>query len=192
MVGATAALLAATLLSIPANVLPVMTMIALWARRHQHHLQRRAGADRQRALGPRRAIFVASVVVPFLKVAVLAILLVMTHRRSAQHLKLRTRAYRIVAEIGRWSLVDVFAVTLLVSLVHMGKLAAVLPGDGALAFCAVVVLTMISAELFDPRQMWDELESSKQREPARATTSRLRCRSRVHVRIVSRRSGCCR
>jgi paraquat-inducible protein A len=79
----------------------------------------------------------------------------MTARGSAIQLQARTRLFRFVREIGRWSLVDVFAVTILVSLVHMGELASVLPGSGAVGFCAVVILTMLAAESFDPRLMWD-------------------------------------
>jgi paraquat-inducible protein A len=154
-VGTAALLSSALLLSIPANALPVMTMIRFGRAETNTIFSGVLELIRNDLWGLAALIFVASIIIPCLKIVVMAILLWMTERGSARLLKLRTRAYRVVAGIGRWSLVDVFAVTLLVSLVHMGKLAVVLPGGGALAFCAVVVLTMIAAELFDPRRMWD-------------------------------------
>jgi paraquat-inducible protein A len=70
-------------------------------------------------------------------------------------LTLRTRLFRLIALIGRWSMVDVFATMMLVTLARFGWLGRVLPGAGASAFCAVVVLTMFASESFDPRLMWD-------------------------------------
>ncbi len=154
-VGSAALLLAALFLSIPANALPVMTMVRFGRAETNTVFSGVLELIRSDLWGLAALIFVASIIIPCLKIVVMAILLAMTHARSKAHLRLRTRAYRLVASLGRWSLVDVFAVTLLVSLVHMGKLALILPGDGALAFCVVVVLTMIAAELFDPRRMWD-------------------------------------
>ena len=61
----------------------------------------------------------------------------------------------MVEFIGRWSMLDIFAVTVLVALVRMGRLASVLPGPGALAFAAVVVLTLLAAASFDARLIWD-------------------------------------
>lgn len=152
---ATALLLAALLLCVPANLLPVMdlerfgrsdarTILSGVVELTQHHLW-----------GLSLVIFVASILIPLLKIAGLGVMLWMTLRKSALHLHLRTRLYRFIQSIGRWSLVDVFAVTILVSVVHMGPLASVLPGDGAVAFCAVVILTMFATEAFDPRLMWD-------------------------------------
>jgi paraquat-inducible protein A len=80
-------------------------------------------------------------------------------RRSTAQLVARTRLYRLVEFIGRWSLLDVYAVTLLVGVVQMGRVAAIAPGPGALAFAAVVVLTMLAAASFDPRTAWDALET---------------------------------
>jgi paraquat-inducible protein A len=154
-VGSAALLLAATFLSVPANALPVMTMVRFGRVETDTIFSGVLELIRSGLGGLAALIFTASIIVPCLKILVMAILLLMTRARSARYLALRTRAYRVVAGLGRWSLVDVFAVTLLVSVVHMGKLASVLPGTGALAFCVVVVLTMLAAELFDPRRMWD-------------------------------------
>jgi len=79
-------------------------------------------------------------------------------RRSRSHTLARARLYRVVEFIGRWSLLDIYAVTMLVALVRMGTLASVLPGPGALAFAAVVVLTLLAADSFDPRAIWDPVD----------------------------------
>jgi paraquat-inducible protein A len=100
-------------------------------------------------------VFLASITVPLLKLVSLVLMLVMTAEGSATRLRDRTRLYRFVDGIGRWSMIDVFMLTVLVGLVRMGFIATVLPGLGAIAFASVVVLTMFSAASFDPRLMWD-------------------------------------
>jgi paraquat-inducible protein A len=104
-------------------------------------------------------VFTASVFVPLLKLAILLSLLVSVHRRSAWRPVDRTRLYRITEAIGRWSMVDIFVVTILVALVHLGNLATVEAQLGAVFFGAVVVLTMLAAESFDPRLIWDNCEA---------------------------------
>jgi paraquat-inducible protein A len=97
----------------------------------------------------------ASIVVPLLKLVLMILMLVKTHEGSAWRLRERTKAYRFVEIVGRWSMIDVFMLTTLVALVRMGFIATVLPGQGAICFAAVVVLTMFGANCFDPRLMWD-------------------------------------
>jgi paraquat-inducible protein A len=82
-------------------------------------------------------------------------MLLMTRRRSAWQLRGRTRWFRLVKAIGRWSMIDIFAMAVLVGVVRFGAIATVLPGLGAGAFCTVVLLTMAATEMFDPRLMWD-------------------------------------
>lgn len=150
-----ALLLAATFLSIPANVVPVMDMIQFGRPETNTIFSGVLELIHNDLWGLAAIIFVASIVIPALKIVALAILLLMTARGRADFLRGRTWTFRMVKLAGRWSLVDVFAVTILVSLVHMGVLASVLPRYGAVAFCAVVLLTMLAAETFDPRLMWD-------------------------------------
>ena len=100
-------------------------------------------------------IFVASVVIPLLKISALSYLLISVHRGSVIRPRERTRLYRITEFIGRWSMVDVFVVAILTALVHMGALVEVKPGWGATAFAGVVILTMVAARTFDPRLIWD-------------------------------------
>ena len=100
-------------------------------------------------------VFTASVFVPVLKIAILCFLLVSVHRRSRWRPAERTRLYRITEMIGRWSMVDIFVITILVALVRLGSLASIDAKPGAIFFGAVVVLTMLAAESFDPRLIWD-------------------------------------
>ena len=82
-------------------------------------------------------------------------LLVTTQRGSTRGLQNRTVIYRIVEAVGRWSMIDIFMISILVALVQLGELATIEPGIGAVSFAAVVIITMIAAMTFDPRLMWD-------------------------------------
>lgn len=104
-------------------------------------------------------IFVASICVPMIKLILLTLLLVSVQRRWRWRPVERTRFYRLVEAIGRWSMVDIFAVTIVAALVKVGALATVEIGLGALFFGAVVVLTMLAAMTFDPRLIWDAMEN---------------------------------
>lgn len=150
-----ALLIAAALLYIPANVLPVMTVISFGHGAPDTIL---SGVESLAAAGmwPLAAlVFFASITVPVLKLIGMTVLLVSTARGSRTGLRERTRLYRIVDSIGRWSMIDVFMVSILTALVRLGAIASVHPGPGAMAFGAVVILTMLGAESFDPRLMWD-------------------------------------
>jgi paraquat-inducible protein A len=103
-------------------------------------------------------VFVASVTIPLLKLISLTLLLVSVQRRSRWHPRQRTRLYRLVELVGRWSMLDIYVVTLLAALVQLGSMATVKAGPAALAFGAVVVLTMLASMQFDPRLIWDPLE----------------------------------
>jgi paraquat-inducible protein A len=86
------------------------------------------------------------------------VLLVSTHLGARSRLRQRTLLYRIVDSVGRWSMIDVFVISILTALIRMGRIASVEPGSGAVSFCAVVVLTLLAAHSFDPRLMWDAAE----------------------------------
>jgi paraquat-inducible protein A len=106
-------------------------------------------------------VFVASIAVPLLKLLVLYGLLLSVHRGSRWRPRDRTVLYRLTEWIGRWSMLDIFVVMLLVALVQIGSLATFYPGPGAAAFASVVVLTMLAAMSFDPRLIWDRMEGSE-------------------------------
>jgi paraquat-inducible protein A len=153
-----ALLLTAVVLYIPANVLPVMTVTSLG----------RAQADTimsgviylfEHGQWPLAAlIFFASVFVPLVKILALTYLAFSVGRRSSWRPVDRTRMYRLTEVVGRWSMVDIYVVTILVALVKLGNLATIEAGLGAVFFGAVVVITMIAAEGFDPRLIWDAIE----------------------------------
>jgi paraquat-inducible protein A len=103
-------------------------------------------------------VFIASVFVPLLKLLILIFLLISVQLRSAWRPRDRTRLYRITEAIGRWSMVDIYVVTILVALVRLGNLATIEARPGAVFFAGVVILTMFAAMSFDPRLMWDALE----------------------------------
>lgn len=161
-----ALLLTGAMLYAPANAYPVMTVIRLG----QGHPSTILGGVRElieyRMWPLAGLVFVASIVVPMLKLLGMGYLLVSTQRSSAANLLGRTRVFRLVDLIGRWSMIDIFMMAILVSLVRMGALASVTPGVGAVAFCAVVLLTMISALTFDPRLIWDRAAATADDPPA--------------------------
>jgi paraquat-inducible protein A len=151
----TAYLMGAGVLFVPANVLPVMTTRTLMRAHGDTILSGvvvlwRAGSWPLAVL-----VFVASVVVPGLKILALTLLVATTHRRSAWRREERTRLYRLLELVGRWSMLDVFVMALLAALVH-STVAGVEINPGAGAFAAVVVLTMLASLSFDPRLIWDE------------------------------------
>ena len=147
--------IAAMVLYIPANTYPVLTVVRLGASQPSTIL---GGVKELLELGmwPLAAlVFFASVAVPVLKLIGLIILLGSTHCGTSWALKDRTVLYRIVDAIGRWSMIDIFMESILVGVVQFGQIASVYPGPGAIAFAAVVILTMLAAHSFDPRLMWD-------------------------------------
>jgi paraquat-inducible protein A len=145
----------AALLAIPANVLPVMTIIKLGRGGPSTILGGTLELMHVGFWGLAALVFVASILVPLVKLGALSFLLVSTSRGSTFKLPMRTRLFRVVALIGRWSMLDVFATMMLVTLARFGWLGTVTPGLGASAFCGVVVLTMLASKSFDPRLMWD-------------------------------------
>jgi paraquat-inducible protein A len=100
-------------------------------------------------------VLIASVMIPLTKIIALAYLLISIQRGSIGGLHERTRLYRLIEFVGRLSMLDVFVVTFVVALVQLQPLMSVEPGAGILFFAAVVVLTMLAAETFDPRLIWD-------------------------------------
>jgi paraquat-inducible protein A len=106
-------------------------------------------------------IFTASVFVPFMKFLILIYLLLSVQFKSIRRPRDRTVLYRITEAVGRWSMVDVYVVTILVALVKLGVLADIEAGPAAIYFASVVVTTMFAAESFDPRLIWDAMEEEE-------------------------------
>ena len=153
-----ALLLAAYFMYVPANLLPVSTIIYFDDGQPDtimsSVIKLFQGGDAPIAL----VLFIASIAVPAGKMITLTWLLITVKLRSKWNPRDRTTIYRSIEFIGRWSMLDVFVISILVALVQLQAIATVYAGPGAIAFCAVVVLTMFAAESFDPRLMWDALE----------------------------------
>jgi paraquat-inducible protein A len=146
---------AAIILYVPANVYPVMTFISFGQGQPSTIL---GGVTELLDAGMwplAGVIFLASITVPMLKLIGLVFLLTSVYRRSRWRLRERTQLYRMVESIGRWSMIDIFTLAICAALVQLGALATIRPGAGAIAFAAVVVLTMFAAMAFDPRLVWD-------------------------------------
>lgn len=157
-----ALLFAAAVLYIPANLLPIMTTTSLSVAQVDTIMSGviyLGKTDWPLAV----VVFVASVMVPVLKLVVLAYLLWSVQTRSTWRPADRTRLFRIVEGIGRWSMVDIYVVAILVALVRLDALASVDAGIGAVFFGAVVVLTLFAAEAFDPRLIWDAAGEGEER-----------------------------
>ncbi|MGH7047172.1 MAG: paraquat-inducible protein A [Stellaceae bacterium] len=161
-----ALVIAAAILYIPANYYPVLTVVQLGAGQPSTILGGVEELIATREYPLAALVFFASILVPVLKLIGLSVMLVATQTGRAGWLRDRTRLYHIVRFIGRWSMIDIFMESLLGALVTFGAVITIEPGVGALAFCAVVVLTMFAAETFDPRLMWD---AAAARHPAVAT-----------------------
>ena len=152
-----ALLIAATVLYIPANLLTMMETGTLLSYRKDTILSGVVHLWHTGSWGVALVVFVASIVVPLFKLIALALLLISVQRRSTRWVEERTRLYRLVELVGRWSMLDIYVVTILAALVQIGSLATVRAGSGAIAFGAVVVLTMFAAMSFDPRLIWDPI-----------------------------------
>ena len=151
-------LLAAYILYIPANVLPIMTTTSLGSVQSNTIL---SGVNYLLVSGSwllALIIFIASVFVPVLKLIILSYLAISVQVRSSWRPRERTWLYRLAEIMGRWSMVDIYVVTLMVALVKIQGLADIDAGIGAVAFGAVVVFTMLAAMSFDPRLIWDNAE----------------------------------
>ena len=150
-----ALLIAAAVVYVPANLFPVMTTTSLGKAQSDTIMSGVIYLLNHGMWPLALVVFGASVIVPLLKIAALVYLLVSVQRGSRARLADRTRIYRITEVVGRWSMVDIYVVTILVALVNLGNLATVEAGPGAVFFGGVVVLTMLAAESFDPRLIWD-------------------------------------
>ena len=166
-----ALVVAALVLYIPANVYPVLTVIQLGAGQPSTILGGVEELIDSRMYPLAALVFFASILVPLFKLLGLGSMLAATQLGSPEGgarvlLRQRTGLYHIVAWIGRWSMVDIFMESLLGALVQFGRAVTIEPGVGALAFCAVVFITIFAAETFDPRLMWDAAGRNPYRPPA--------------------------
>jgi paraquat-inducible protein A len=150
-----ALVIAAAICYVPANILPVLTTNTLVSSEPDTIMSGVIYLYTSGSWPLAIIVLVASVMIPLGKLIALSYLLIAVQRRSVVNSRERTRLYRIVELIGRWSMLDVFVDTFVVALVQLQPLMSVEPGPGVPFFMAVVVLTMLAAQSFDPRLLWD-------------------------------------
>ena len=153
-----ALVLTATILYVPANLLPVLTVVSFGQGAPSTIIGGVIELIQAGMLPVAVLVLFASILVPVLKLIGLVFLLISVQRRWTSRLADRTRLYRIIEGIGRWSMVDVFMTGILAALVALGNLATITAGAGAVAFCGVVIVTIFASLSFDPRLMWDVAE----------------------------------
>ncbi len=155
--GRTAALtLAALVLYVPANIYPVMRMEfqGVYTQSTVWDGCVRLFQDGQWLVAI--IVFLASLLIPLLKLLGLFYLVTTTTIRSTRARQVRTRIHRVIGLMGPWAMLDVFLLAIMVALVKFGRVATVSPGPGLLAFASVVVLTLLASASFEPRQIWEE------------------------------------
>jgi paraquat-inducible protein A len=154
-------LIAAAILYIPANALPIMHSGSLYGQQSDTIWSGIVWLWQTGSWVLALIVFVASMVVPIAKIISLAVLLVAAQRRSTWNPQRRAMLFRVTHWIGRWSMVDIYVGATLVALVQFKAFASIEPGTGAIAFGAVVVLTMLATQSFDPRLTWDPLDRAE-------------------------------
>ncbi|MDO9358737.1 MAG: paraquat-inducible protein A [Polaromonas sp.] len=148
-------LIAACVMYLPANLLPVMVTRTLFGTSDDTIMSGVIYFWVTGAYGLAAIVFVASFLVPLFKLAALFVLVTSAQRRSRWRRAERAKLYHVIEIIGRWSMLDVFVVALLAGLVRIQGFAEITAGVGIAAFGAVVVLTMLASLSFDPKLSWD-------------------------------------
>jgi paraquat-inducible protein A len=154
-----ALLIASVILYIPANLLPVMETSSLFGAQKDTIMSGVVYLWVSGSWPLAVVVFVASVLVPLAKIVAIVFLTASVQMRSTWQPQQRTRLYRLVELVGRWSMLDIYVIAILVSLVQLKAIATIQAGPAAIAFAAVVVLTMLAAMSFDPRLIWDPMEN---------------------------------
>jgi paraquat-inducible protein A len=149
-----ALLLAAAIMYVPANLLPIMQITSVGGTSGHTIVGGVIELYQMGSWDIALVVFIASVLVPVFKLIALSVLVALTQFGNVRGLKSRTQLYRVVEFIGQWSMLDVFVVILLSALGQFGALLSIEPGSGAIAFGTVVILTMLAALSFDPRLAW--------------------------------------
>ncbi len=149
---------AAMIAFIPANALPIMTVVR-FGHGHPDTILSGIRTLMQMGMAPvAMIVFMASVVIPLGKIVGLVILLVSVQRHSAIRPRHKGMLYHMLHLLGPWSMLDIFVVALMVAVVRLGFITSVEAGPGAAAFATLVILTLMATESFDPRLIWDQAE----------------------------------
>ncbi len=156
-----ALLIAAYILYIPANLLPVMTVISFGKGNPDTILSGVKELIHAGMWPIALLVFFASITVPVSKLLILTYLCLSVQLKSKWRPRERTVLYRITEVVGRWSMIDIFMISILIALVKLEAVATIEPGMGAISFAAVVIITMFAAMGFDPRLIWDKMEEQR-------------------------------
>lgn len=159
-------LLSAMVLYLPANLLPIMETSTLVGTQQNTIMSGVAYLWIEGSWPLAVIVFIASVLVPLLKMLSMLLILLSVQQQSSWAPLQRASLFRVLEKIGPWSMLDIYVVAVLVALVRFQSLATIHAGPGALAFGAVVVLTMLSTMSFDPRLIWDALEKKHDESPS--------------------------
>jgi paraquat-inducible protein A len=159
-----ALLIAAYALYLPANLLPIMETRSVFGLQKDTIMSGVVYLWSSGSWVLAVVVVIASVAVPLVKLLSLTALLVGVQRRSPRHSLQKAKLYRLLELIGRWSMLDVYVVTLLVALVQIQSLASIMPGAGVVAFAALVVLSMLATMAFEPRLIWDAADNLPRKE----------------------------
>jgi paraquat-inducible protein A len=180
-----ALVIASYILYVPANVLPIMETSSLFGAQRDTILSGVVFLWRSGSWDLALIVFVASIVVPLSKLFALTYLLLAVQRRPTAQPLQKAKLFRMVELVGKWSMLDIYVVALLATVVKFQSLANISAAPGAVAFGAVVVLTMLAAQSFDPRLIWDAAEG--EREPAHpAAESRAQSASGIAMTAGTR------
>ncbi|MBK5002771.1 paraquat-inducible membrane protein A [Pseudomonas sp. S31] len=159
-----ALLITASILYIPANILPIMTVSTLGQGSPDTIMSGVITLLKHGMIPIAAVVFIASILVPTFKLVGIGLLLYSVQRRQPLSARQRIWMYRFIEFIGRWSMLDIFVIAILVAVVNFGRIASVEANLGAVAFASVVILTMLAALTFDPRLIWDNTESDDDHE----------------------------
>jgi paraquat-inducible protein A len=157
-----ALVIAAAVCYLPANILPVMTTTTFRGSEPDTILSGVVLLYKTGSWHLALLVLIASVMIPLAKLGALAYLLITVQRGSPRNHRDRTRLYRLLEIVGRWSMLDVFVVTYTVALIRFEPLMSMGPSTGVLFFAAVVILTIFAAESFDPRLIWDSSQGKQE------------------------------
>lgn len=153
-----ALMIAAAVLYVPSHLLPIMTVVELGEVTHNTIITGMMTFWRSGAYPIAIVIFTASILIPLLKIVALSWLCAAATGKVRPSPKTLGRLYWFTELLGRWSMIDIFVVGILVSIVQLGNYMTIAPGLGALAFAGVVLLTMFATMSFEPRLLWDRLD----------------------------------
>jgi len=150
-----ALVIASIIFYIPANLLPMMHVVTFAGTQSDTILSGVLYFLETGSYLIAAVIFIASIVVPITKLLILIYLLISVQRKDPRSKPMKQRLYALTELIGKWSMVDVYVVALMIALVHFGSMTEIQAGEGANYFLLVVIITMIAAMQFDPRLIWD-------------------------------------